>query len=437
MFKVGIVGRPNVGKSTFFNKVIGRNRSITSDIAGTTRDSVTDIVEWNGKLFELTDMGGLDNSLKEEIAQAVAVHIKNQLPRFDLLLFMVDAKTGITHVDHENLKLIRKNNIPTWLIVNKCDNDRMEDESAEFYRLGFKKIFTISSVQGRNIAEVLDELSSMVHDDDADSLDEAETVNLAILGRPNVGKSSIFNTMIGETMSQVSDTAGTTRDAVDTLITVGDTKIRLIDTAGLRRPGKIKPRSLEQFSVMRAEFAIERCDIAVVVLDSPDGITHQDQHILSQVIEHRKGMIIAANKWDLIDSNQVTKQHFINQATHILDYLSWATFIFTSAVTGEGLQAILQQAMLIRERQLQQLDAEDLNYWLKATVHKHPMLGSFRGKHVKVFEVEQTSTNPPCFTFYVNYPAGMHFSSRRYLENELRKSFEFTGVGIKLKFKKR
>lgn len=437
MFKVAIVGRPNVGKSTFFNRVIGKNKSITSDIAGTTRDNVISVVTWNDVQFELTDMGGLDTGLRDEMASAVMAHIKNQIKRFDLILFMGDAKTGITHVDIDNFKLVRKHNIPAWLLINKADNEKLIEESNDFYRLGFKHVFFISSTQGTNVADVLDAITKQCKGHEIIEQDQQKKINIAILGRPNVGKSSIVNALVGEETVLVSEIAGTTRDAVDSDITYKDQLFTLIDTAGIRRPGKIEPSSLEHFSIMRADYAISRCDIAVMVIDSSEGITHQDQNIISIILGYKKGLIIVANKWDLVNKKEVTKEGFIYYAQNKLDYLSWATFIFTEAIHKKNVHEILNQALIIRAKQNTFVSEQDCAFWLKKVLHNHPMIGSFHGKNTKVYKMHQVATDPPHFECIVNEPKGLHFSARRYFENELRKDFDLNGVAVKFTFKKK
>lgn len=437
MLKVAILGRPNVGKSTLFNRVVGKNKAITSSIAGTTRDSVTSIIEWNGKTFELTDMGGLDYSVEDDLVIAVSELIKSQLSGFDLILFTTDAQTGVVQTDMDNLQLVRKYEKPVWLVVNKCDNAKIEQESVDFYSLGIEQAFFISSTQGKNVAQLLDDITALIPDEQVQNLEDVDTINVAILGRPNVGKSSIVNALLGKNKVLVSDVAGTTRDAVDTELRVGEDTYVLIDTAGIRRPGKIKPRSLEQYSIMRGEYALDRAHIAVLVLDATEGITHQDQHIISKILEKKKGLIVVANKWDIVDKEAVTKDSFLKYAIQELDYLRWATFIFTSAVTGKGIQEILTQAKRIRTEQQTVIPAEDLAFWFLKVTHKHPMFGFFRSKPIKIYSVSQFATDPPRFEFLVNEPKGIHFSTKRYFENQLREHFDFNGVAIKCSYKKR
>ena len=436
---VAIVGRPNVGKSTLFNRIIGERRAIVEDIAGTTRDRMYAEAEWNGVPFDVIDTGGLLD--EREIASSTTLEISESTQRqalfaieeADLLLFLVDGEIGVTAGDHDVADLVRRSGVESLLVVNKTESRTRQDAAVDFYELGLGEPITISSLHGMGVGDLLDEVVARIP-----KVDVVETENLpsiAIVGRPNVGKSAILNALLGDTRQIVSDVPGTTRDAVDTQITWAGQPLKLIDTAGIRRRGRID-RGIEKFSVIRSFRAIERCDVAVLVLDATEPFTAQDQHVAGFIADAKKGIVLVVNKWDLIEKDNKTMAEFMTKAREAFEFLSYAPIIFTSALTGQRLDKIMETALSIMTERSRRVPTGELNKLLREVIVRHSP-PTKPGKWLKIYYVTQASTEPPTFVFFVNTPENVHFSYRRFLENTLRDEYGFAGTPIVIRIRGR
>lgn len=430
---IAIVGRPNVGKSTLFNRLVGARHAITEDIPGTTRDRLYGEAEWKGRTFLVIDTGGLEPDAEEGYPALIRDQVDAALEDAEVILFVVDATTGITPVDSEIAELLRRSGKPIVLIANKADNERRSELAVEFYSLGIGDPMPVSAYHGLGVREVLDHLIETVPE--AEEETATGVVKMAIVGRPNVGKSALMNAILGEERVMVSEVAGTTRDAVDTPLTYGEHEFVLIDTAGIRRPGKIE-RGVEKYSVMRAHEAIQRCDIAVLVLDATEGAAAQDLHIAGFVADQHKGMIIAANKWDLMEDTADERKDFSRKALYKLRFTPWAPLAFVSALSGLNVSSVLDVALEVAEARSTRIATAELNSVIRAAVAEHPPSGKGR-RTPRVKYVTQAEINPPTFVFFTNDASLIHFSYRRYLENQLRRRFGFEGTAIKLEFRSR
>ena len=430
---VAIVGRPNVGKSTLFNRLVGGRRAIVEDVPGTTRDRLYGDVEWGQHSFVLIDTGGLDPTAEEGYASLIRRQVETAVTEADVVLFLVDAVDGVTPTDAEIADELRRSGKPVLLLANKADNDRRAETAVEFHELALGEPIPVSAYHDRGLGEVRDRLDGLLPPSAAEA--PAEQLRLAIVGRPNVGKSALVNAILGQDRVIVSEEAGTTRDAVDTSFVYGERELVLIDTAGIRRPGKVE-RGIEKYSVMRAKAAIERCDIGVVMLDATLGLAAQDLHIAGYVAEAHKGLIIAANKWDLMDDTDETREEFANRVLRRLRFAPWAPLAFVSAETGLNVQGLLDLALEIGETRSARIATAEVNAVVRQAVAAHPPPSSGK-RPLKVLYVTQAEIKPPTFVFFVNEASRVHFSYRRYLENVLRKRFGFEGTAIRLVFRSR
>ncbi len=437
---VAIVGRPNVGKSTLFNRIIRERRAIVEDIAGTTRDRMYAEAEWNGVRFDIVDTGGLQ--AEQEIAKSTTAEISTATQRqalfaieeSEVLLFLVDGDVGVTAGDLEVADLVRRSELPTLLVVNKTESRARQDAAVDFYELGLGEPLPVSALHGTGMGDMLDRLVEELPPFEADE-DEVELPSIAIVGRPNVGKSMILNSILGDVRQIVSDVPGTTRDAVDTEITWAGQRMTLIDTAGIRRRGRID-QGIEKFSVLRSFRAIERCDVAVLVLDATEPFTAQDQHVAGFIVEAKKGIILVVNKWDVVEKNDKTMNEFIKKAQEAFEFVPYAPIIFTSALTGQRVTQILDLALSVLTERSKRIPTGDLNRLLRDVIIRHSP-PTKPGKWLKFYYVTQVSTDPPTFVFFCNAPENVHFSYRRYLENTLRKHFGFTGTPIDIRIRGR
>lgn len=432
MSLVAIVGRPNVGKSTLFNRIIQERHAIVEAEPGVTRDRLYAKGEWAGKNFDLVDTGGIVPHSEELFDRAIREQAMLAIEEADSIVFVVDAMDGITPTDREIADLLRTANKPITLVVNKCDSHQHDINATEFYELGLGEPFPISAMSGRSTGEFLDQVVeplANVSDEDDDRL------KIAIVGRPNVGKSSLTNALLGEERMVVTPIAGTTRDAIDSVVKYYGEEIVLIDTAGLRRRSNIK-ESVELYSTMRTARAIDRCDVAIVMLDAELGLEAQDKRIISQVVEARKGLIIAVNKWDLIEKDTHTAGKMDTKIKEELRTVDYAPVIFISAVTKQRISKILDMAKEIQVRREARIPTHELNDRLIDMLDRTPP-PNVRGRDLRINYATQVKTEPPVFAFFLNFPDLLPDSYKRYIERQLRKIYPLEGVPISFVFRKK
>jgi len=433
MSLVAIVGRPNVGKSTLFNRLIGEKKAIVDDVPGVTRDRLYGTAEWNGKKFTLIDTGGFVPKTEDEIEIAVREQAIIAIEEADAILFVCDGRDGITNYDIDIANILRRREKNVLLLVNKCDNSEQDQNSFEFHRLGLGKPYPISALSGRNSWEFLDDLVELLPEKTIK--DEDPRLKIAIVGRPNVGKSSIVNALVGKPRSIVTDIPGTTRDSIDTIIKHYNEEIVLIDTAGLRRRSSIK-ESIEFYSVVRTVKAIERSDVAVVVIDATRGLEDQDKKIINSVEEARKGIIIAVNKWDLIEKDAKTAEAFTEAAQAQLKALSYLPIITVSAVTKQRVFKAIDLAEEIWQARRHRIETSVLNRALLPEIQRSPPW-SKSGKEIKVKYITQLATEPPLFALYASNAKLVQGSYKKYVERLIREKFGFKGVPIEVQFRQK
>ena len=426
---VAVVGRPNVGKSILFNSLCGQQISIVKDTPGVTRDRIYAEVSWLNHNFTLTDTGGIEPDTGDIILSQMREQAEIAIETADVIIFMTDVKQGLVDSDSKVADMLRRSHKPVILVVNKVDSfEKMMPDVYEFYNLGIGEPFPISAVNKLGFGEVLDEVVSHFPEG-SDTDEEDDRPKVAIIGKPNVGKSSIINKLVGKNRVIVSDIAGTTRDAIDTAIKYNGKEYVFIDTAGLRRKSKIK-EDLERFSIIRTVAAVERADIAILVIDATEGVTEQDAKIAGIAHERGKGIIIAVNKWDDIEKNDKTIYEFTNKIKDTLAFMSYAEIIFVSAKTGQRLNKIYELVDHIVDAQTMRIPTGVLNEILtEAVAMKQPP--SDKGKRLKIYYMTQVSVKPPTFVMFVNDVALTHFSYTRYIENRIRESFGFRGTSIR------
>lgn len=436
---VAIVGRPNVGKSTLFNRLIGERRAIVEDEPGTTRDRVYGTTDWRGLEFTIVDTGGLQDeqeivtSQLHDIARRTREQANTAIDEADVILLMVDAKAGITAGDHEVADILRRADKPTILVANKADNPARRESAVEFYELGLGEPFAISSLHGTGTGDLLDQIvEALPHFEEEE---ETEGPNIAIVGRPNVGKSRLLNALLGEERAIVSDVPGTTRDSLDTQLEWAGQPLTLIDTAGIRRRGRVES-GIEQYSVLRSMRAIDRSDVVLLVIDSTEPFTAQDLHIAGYIEEQKKGLVVVMNKWDLVQKTGTTMDEFRDMASEALDFMPYAPILFISAKHGQRVNQVLEQALVVVNERERRIPTAQINKMLREAVAKHPP-PSRPGKWMKFYYGTQVDVNPPTFVFFCNDPKAIHFSYRRYLENQLRAEFGFIGTPIRMSFRGR
>lgn len=425
---VAIVGRPNVGKSTLFNALAGENISIVKDTPGVTRDRIYADISWLNYNFTLIDTGGIEPDSGDVILSRMREQAQIAIETADVIIFLVDVRQGLVNADFQVADMLRRSQKPVVLAVNKVDNyDKFLADTYEFYNLGLGDPHPVSANSKLGFGDLLDEV---VENCDPKALEEEEDERpkIAIIGKPNAGKSSIINKMLGEERVIVSDVAGTTRDAIDTVIQKNGKEYVFIDTAGLRRKNKIK-EDLERYSVIRTVSAVERCDVAVLVIDATEGITEQDAKIAGIAHERGKGMIIAVNKWDLVEKDDKTIYKFTNKIREVLAYMSYAELIFISAKTGQRFPKIFDMLDAVIENHAMRVQTGVLNEILaEAVAMKQPP--SDKGKRLKLYYMTQVSVKPPTFVVFINDRQLMHFSYTRYIENQIRNTFGFRGTPI-------
>ncbi len=424
---IAVVGRPNVGKSTLFNRIAGNRIAIVEDTPGVTRDRIYADAEWCGRAFTLIDTGGLELKSDDEMWSHIRAQAEIAVDSADAILYVVDGKTGLTTDDTLVCNFLRRSGRPVVLAVNKIDNSYM-DTVYDFYSLGFGDPYPVSAEQGKGIGDLLDALMEVIPE--APVEEDPERIKIAIVGKPNAGKSSIANRLLGYDRSIVSDIAGTTRDAVDTELNIGDDKYLIIDTAGMRKKRAVD-ESVERYSVMRSILAIRRADVVLIVCDAGEGLTEQDVKIAGLVHEEGKPSVIVMNKWDLVDKDSYTINAFEKKLKEDLKYMDYFKSVYISALSGKRVDSLLPTVREVVANNRRRIPTGLLNEVLgEATRISEPP--SYLGRRLKIYFVTQVSVSPPTFVLKVNDPKLMHFSYKRYLENALRKSFDFSGTPIRL-----
>ncbi|MFH1639750.1 MAG: ribosome biogenesis GTPase Der [Chloroflexota bacterium] len=429
---VAIIGRRNVGKSTLLNRMLGRRLSIVADLPGTTRDRIFADITWNDVVFTAIDTGGLTLNPESRIELDVESQVNTAMTEADLIIFMVDVKDRVTVVDKEIAGRLREASKPLLLVANKADNDMLEIGATEFYELGLGEPLAISAYHGRGIDILLDRVTELLPPGEPQEAGP-EGIKVAIVGHPGVGKSMLLNALLGTERAIVGDMPGTTRDAVDSMIDFNGQNVILIDTAGIKRRGHVG-RGVEEYSVIRAMRAIERSDIALLVLDATEMVTAQDTHVAGYIVQATRGIVLIVNKWDLVMSENTDE--YTNQIKSKMKFAPYAPLLYISAKLKWGLERILPQALAVYRERCKKVDNARLKEIIKQAVSAHspPRVGR---KQLKILSVSQTEINPPCFVFLVNNPGLIHFSYRRYMENRLRDSFGFNGTPLRLVFKAR
>jgi GTPase len=439
---VALVGRPNVGKSTFFNRLIGQRKAIVEDIPGTTRDRLYGDTEWNGRQFTVVDTAGLlfeGDDLPEGTPQVeIARHVREQaqiaIAEADAIILIVDVVEGLTASDADVAEVLRSTYKPVVLAANKADNQGRALDAVEFYGLNLGDPIAMSAYHGIGTGDVLDRVAEALPIVEEEG-DEA-TVRIAIVGRPNVGKSSLLNKLLGEERSVVSSVPGTTRDAIDTPIEINGTRALLIDTAGIRRRGKVE-QGLEKYSVLRAMRSIERADVALLLIDAEEGITAQDTHVAGMILDQLKGVAILVNKWDLIVKDDQTFNAFTRQVREAFKFIPYAPLLFISAKSGQRVDQVLPLALEIAQERQRRVPTSELNSLLRDAVYDHPPTSVHKGAHLRLYYATQPQVAPPVFLFFANDAEQIHWGYERYLENRIREKYGFTGTPIKIVFRSR
>lgn len=446
---VAIVGRPNVGKSTLFNRLAERRIAIVDDIPGTTRDRLATEVEWSGVVFNIIDTGGLDptqvgpgknleplsigsHQFIEQIRQQAELAIQEA----DAILFTVDGQSGVTPADREIAESLRKAQQivddtpfpPILMVVNKCESEQVRQNAVQFFELGFESMHIISAIHGSGTGDMLDQLVKVLPEGGEE--EEDTSVKIAIVGKPNVGKSSLLNKILGEERVIVSAIPGTTRDSIDTTLVYNDVPITIIDTAGIRKRGSIQP-GVEKFSVLRAMKAIERSDVALLVVDAFEGIKSQDTHIAGYILDEWKSVVVIINKWDLIEKDTHTMVEFTKFVRYELNFMDYVPILFISAKTGKRVDQVLPLALRVQEERLVRLPTSQINRIIHRAQDKHPA-PSKSGKHLKIYYGSQVRNDPPTILLHVNNRELAHFTYLRYIENQIREQAPFLGTPIKI-----
>lgn len=426
---IAIVGRPNVGKSTLFNYIGQKRVSIVEDIPGVTRDRVYLDAEWLDRQFTMIDTGGIELESTDKILTAIRYQAKLAIEEADAILFIVDGKVGLTSADEAVAIILRNTRKPVLVVVNKVDNMNKANEIYEFYNLGLGDPIAISAANALNIGDLLDEIVKVLPNEEIIEEDN-EIIKVAIIGRPNVGKSSLVNLLVGEERVIVSDIAGTTRDAIDTNFIKDDTAFKLIDTAGMRRKSRID-LPVERYSVMRALRAVDRSDVVLMVIDAVDGVTEQDKKIAGYAHDGGKACVIIVNKWDLVEKDSKTTLRYTEEIRTELAFMQYAPVLYVSALTRQRIPRITELIKFVAEQHTMRIATSVLNQVIEDAISINPP-PSQHGKRLKIFFTTQPNVKPPTFVFFVNDEAIMHFSYLRFLENKLRESFGFEGTPLKL-----
>lgn len=431
---IAIVGRPNVGKSTLFNRLTQTRKAIIEDVAGVTRDRLYEDGEWNGRQFTLIDTGGIDTVDKDHILKNVRLQAEIAIEESDLILFMVDASVGVTQEDETVAQILRKSDKTVILVANKVKDFEDLMPVYEFYSLGFEHVVPIAAVDGRNTGDLLDLMVSLLPDAPPVTAG-MDAYSIAVVGRPNVGKSSLCNRLLGEERSIVSDVPGTTRDAIDTPFRYNGENYILVDTAGMRRRKKVE-LATEKYSVVRSLHAVDRSDVVLMVIDGSQGLTDQDKRIVGYAHEQGKGIVLVVNKWDLVEKDHKTQKEMEDKFKGELLFLAYAPMIFVSAVTGQRVGQIMETVHAVVENRLMRVPTGVLNDIIREAVLKNPP-PTDKGKRLKIYYATQIGVAPPTFALFVNDQEIMHFSYLRYLENRIRDYFIFEGTTLRLQLRNR
>ena len=426
---LAIVGRPNVGKSTLFNYIGQKRVSIVENIPGVTRDRIYLDAEWLDREFTMIDTGGIEIESNDKMLTAMRYQAKLAIDEADAILFIVDGKVGLTSADEEVAIILRNTRKPVIVAVNKVDNMQKANEIYEFYNLGLGDPIAISAANALNIGDLLDEVVKRLPNDEVVEEDN-ETIKVAVIGRPNVGKSSLVNRLVGEERVIVSDVAGTTRDAIDTHFTKDDTSFVLIDTAGMRRKAKVE-LPVERYSVMRALRAVDRSDVVLIVIDAVDGVTEQDKKIAGYAHDAGKASVIIVNKWDLLEKDGKTSLRYTENIRTELAFMQYSPVLFISALTNQRVSRVTELIKFVAEQHTMRIATSVLNQVIEDAVSINPPPSQF-GRRLKIYFTTQPNVKPPTFVLFVNEPEIMHFSYLRFLENRLRESFGFEGTPLKL-----
>jgi len=430
---VALVGRPNVGKSALFNRMLGGRKALVEDIAGTTRDRLYGDVEWREREFRLVDTGGLLLDESPPYSALIRRQVEIAIEEAQVILFVVDAKEGLTAADLDVADVLRRTAKPVLLLANKAESGSRREAAVQFYELGLGEPIPVSAYHGQGVADVMDMVVEMAPASPA--VEAAEALAIAIVGRPNVGKSMLLNAILGEERVIVSDEPGTTRDSIDTPFRFQEQELLLLDTAGIRRRGRVQ-RGVEKHSVLRAERAVERADIALLLMDAGEGVAAQDTHIAGLIADAYVGLVLVVNKWDLIDPAPTFRKQFERVVRHRMRFAPWAPLRFISAKEGMGIDGLLAEALKVGEERRKRISTGELNAVVQRAIGERgpPSVG---GRKLKVLYCTQVQAAPPTFVFFVNDASLLHFSYRRYIENRLRRVFGFAGTPLRLVFKGR
>jgi len=434
---VAIIGRPNVGKSTFFNVIAGQRIAIVEDTPGVTRDRIYADTVWNGREFTLIDTGGIDMESEDVFLSQMRRQAQIAIDTADLICFFIDARQGLTPQDEEIADILRRSMKPVLLVINKLDYDGLSAALYEAYALGLGEPIGISSTNMLGLGDLLDEIVKLLPPETADEAEHSGIINLAIVGRPNVGKSSLVNRLLGEERVMVSDIPGTTRDAVDTMFEHEDGSVyNIIDTAGIRRKRSIEEQSVERYSVLRSIAAIRRCDVAILMIDAQDGVTEQDMRIAGLIRDEGKAVLVAVNKWDALDKETGTLETYRMEVLDKLKFISYAPVLFISAKTGQRVQQVWETVSLVYAQAGKRIPTGVLNELIgEAQLALQPPMEG--GRRLKIFYATQLGSFPPSFILFVNDTQLLHFAYERYLENQMRKAFDFSGTPIRFVLRER
>ena len=426
---IALVGKPNVGKSTIFNRLVGKKMSIIEDVPGITRDRIYGNVNFENKSFSVIDTGGIEIG-NENFNKEISVQAQLAIDEADLVLFVVDGKEGLTSDDYKVRDMLKKINNKVIVVINKCDSKKIKDTEYEFYELGFSKYFKVSGEQGDGIYDLLDEIINIIPTVEEE---EDKSIKFSIIGRPNVGKSSLVNALLNEDRVIVSDVAGTTRDAIDTKFAYHGNEYTVIDTAGMRKKGKIY-ESVERYSLLRSMKAIDRSDVCVLVINAEEGIIEHDKHIAGYAIDAGKPIVIVVNKWDVVEDKDKMMKQWKQDIENHFQFMTYAKVVFLSALTKKRIHTLMPEILSSYENSKREIKTSLLNNVIM-DAYSLNLPPSYKGKRLKIYFASQVRTNPPTFNIQVNSKGLVHFSYERYLENKIRESFDFSGTPIVIQFK--